>query len=129
MLRATAEAVGGKGAKLTWHLHPPMLRALGMKNKLKLGRWATPMFMALRAGRHLRGTPFDVAGWSRLRRIEKKLPVEYAAMMKRLVRESTADDVVLEIANLPDIIRGYEHIKLANIAAYRERLGQLLKVA
>jgi indolepyruvate ferredoxin oxidoreductase len=80
----------------------------------------------LRAGRHVRGTPFDVAGWSKLRRIERKLPVEYAAMMTRLVRESTVDAVVLEIANLPDMIRGYEHIKLANLAAYRERLAELL---
>ncbi len=36
--KAAAEEVGGKGAKVVWQLHPPLLRAMGMKKKLKLGR-------------------------------------------------------------------------------------------
>jgi hypothetical protein len=54
-------------------------------------------------------------------------------MMKRLVVDSRnasgfADDVLLQIAELPDMIRGYESIKEANIEAYRVRLAELLAV-
>jgi indolepyruvate ferredoxin oxidoreductase len=127
--KAAALAVGGKGAKVQWRLHPPMLRALGMQNKLKLGRWATPLLMGLRAGRRLRGTPLDIPGYSSLRRTERKLAGEYADTMVRLVKAGNADDVVLQIAELPDMIRGYESIKVANIAAYRARLAELLALA
>ena len=129
--KAAAVAVGGKGAKVTWQLHPPLLRAMGMKEKLKLGGWAKPALVGLRAGRRFRGTPLDVPGWTALRRAERRLPEDYASMMKRLVVDSRnasgfADDVLLQIAELPDMIRGYESIKEANIEAYRARLAELL---
>ncbi|MCU1400507.1 MAG: putative oxidoreductase [Acidimicrobiales bacterium] len=128
--RAAAVEVGGKGARVTWQLHPPLLRALGMKNKLKLGRSATPALMALRAGRRLRGTALDIPGWTSLRRTERALPREYIATMQQIAATAassgSADDIVLDIAELPDMIRGYESIKVANIAAYRQRLAQLL---
>ena len=43
------EAIGGKRTKVTYHLHPPMLRAMGMKNKLKLRRSGAPLMKALRS--------------------------------------------------------------------------------
>ena len=43
-------------AKLTFHLHPPLLRALGLRRKMKLGRWFVPVLRVLRHGRRLRGT-------------------------------------------------------------------------
>ena len=125
--RAAAEAVGGAGARVQWQLHPPMLRALGMKNKLKLGRWAAPLLVALRAGRRLRGTPFDVPGWSNLRRIERSLAGEYVDAVMRLLRDGAAPELILEVAELPDLVRGYESIKLANVVIYRDRLAELLK--
>ena len=136
--KAAAIAVGGRGAKVTWQLHPPMLRSLGMRNKLRLGRWATPALMALRAGRHLRGTPLDLPGWSSLRRTERRLADEYAhAVMSVAAARAAADDVdddaadhvVLQIVELPDMVRGYETIKVANIAAYRARLAELVGLA
>jgi indolepyruvate ferredoxin oxidoreductase len=127
--RAAAEAVGGAGARVQWQLHPPMLRALGMKNKLTLGRWATPLLVALRAGRRLRGTPFDVPGWSKLRRIERSLADEYVEAVTRLLRDGVAPELVLQFAELPDLVRGYESIKLANVAIYRDRLTELVKEA
>jgi indolepyruvate ferredoxin oxidoreductase len=124
--RAGAILVGGEGARVRWHLHPPMLRALGMKRKLVLGRWATPLLIVLRSARRLRGTPFDVPGWSRLRRIERALPGEYAATVTQLVLDSEPAELTLTVAGLPDLIRGYESIKLANIAAYRAALADLI---
>ena len=127
--KAAAIAVGGKGATVQWRLHPPMLRSLGMKNKLKLGRWATPLLVGLRAGRKVRGTPLDIPGYSKLRRTERKLAAEYATAVQRLLDDGRPTALVLQVAELPDMIRGYESIKQANIDAYRIRLGELLAAA
>ncbi len=124
--KAAAEAVGGKGARVTWQLHPPLLRSMGMHNKIRLGRWATPALVALRAGRRLRGTPFDIPGYTRLRRTERRLVGEYVDLIQRFARSNAPADVILEIAGLPDLIRGYESIKERNIEVYRARLAELL---
>ncbi|MEO6124124.1 MAG: indolepyruvate ferredoxin oxidoreductase family protein [Ilumatobacteraceae bacterium] len=124
--KAAAIEVGGPGARVTWQLHPPLLRTLGMKRKLRLGRWATPAMVALRAARRVRGTPFDIAGYSSLRRTERRLARDYAAMMQRVVRSGGDETLMFEIAELPEMIRGYESIKERNIAAYEIRLAELL---
>ena len=141
--KAQAEAIGGKGAKVLWMLHPPMFRAIGMKNKLRLGRWATPAFLALRSMRRLRGTPFDVFGWAKVRREERAMVPEYieavAVLLANLrsdndndnVNDNVADNVnvnvnvaeAVAIASLPDRVRGYEHLKMERAAAYRAELA------
>jgi indolepyruvate ferredoxin oxidoreductase len=130
--RAAAEAVAGPGARVTWNLHPPALRALGMQRKLRLGRWATPLFLGLRAGRRLRGTPFDAFGWASLRRLERTLRDEYIAAVDTLVAalgpsphpERLAEAVA--IASLPDRVRGYEHLKRERGEAYRTEFANRL---
>ena len=123
--RAQAEAVAGKGAKVTWHLHPPMLRAMGMHRKLRLGRWARPLMWGLRSMRRLRGTPFDVFGVAKVRRVERAMIREYVAAVDRIVAGFTPDgrDGALRVANLPDTVRGYEHLKLERAAAFRAALA------
>ena len=110
--------------KVTWVLHPPMLRAVGWKRKIEFGRWATPAFWMLRRLRHLRGTPFDLFGWAKVRRVERALVREYIAAIDSVVshvgEDSLADAVA--IAGLPDQVRGYEHLKLQRAAAYRDEL-------
>jgi indolepyruvate ferredoxin oxidoreductase len=130
--RAAAEAVAGPDARVTWNLHPPALRALGMQRKLRLGRWATPLFVGLRAGRRLRGTPFDAFGWASLRRLERTLRDEYIAAVDTLVAalgssphpERLAEAVA--VASLPDRVRGYEHLKRERAEAYRTELAARL---
>jgi indolepyruvate ferredoxin oxidoreductase len=106
---------------VTYHLHPPMLRALGMKKKLEVGSWIRPAFRVLRAMRRVRGTALDVFGYAKLRRIERALPGEYAAAVdSSLARLTVATkDDALVVANAADLVRGYEHIKLANIERFR----------
>ncbi len=60
-LGAGLEAEFGPGARASWRLHPPVLRALGMKRKIALGPWFVPAFRVLRAMRRLRGTPMGSA--------------------------------------------------------------------
>jgi indolepyruvate ferredoxin oxidoreductase len=127
--RARAEAVGGPGARMEWNLHPPVLRAMGMRRKLRLGRSATPLLWALRAGRRLRGTPLDVFGMTALRRDERRLVDEYVAVVDTLVAAlaSGADrTAVIAVAALADRIRGYEHLKVRRIAEYRAALDDAL---
>ncbi len=58
----------GAGARYVYKLHPPILRALGMKRKISLGATAKPAFTVLRAMRRLRGTPLDVFGYAHVRK-------------------------------------------------------------
>jgi indolepyruvate ferredoxin oxidoreductase len=117
----------GKGAKVYVMLHPPLLRALGMKRKLKLGPWFVPVLRLLRAGRRVRGTKLDLFGLPRVRRVERALPGEYRALVARSLERLTpvTHGVVAEIAELPDVVRGYEDIKLANVERFRGLAGEL----
>ncbi|MCY3562232.1 MAG: indolepyruvate ferredoxin oxidoreductase family protein [bacterium] len=119
-----AEEVAGPGARLLWHLHPPFLRALGVSRKLKLGRWARPLLVALRSAKRLRGTPLDVFGYAGVRRCERRLPQEYREAIRALLENLDAvnRDEAVEIADLPEGIRGYEDLKMSRVATYREEL-------
>ena len=61
----------GPGAQVQILLHPPVLRALGLKRKLRLGSSARPLLASLRAGRRLRGTALDPFGRTAIRRLER----------------------------------------------------------
>jgi indolepyruvate ferredoxin oxidoreductase len=125
-LEALAELPAG--SKLKFHLHPPLLRALGMKRKLRLGRWFVPAFRVLRRSRRLRGTPFDPFGYAKVRRIERALPGEYLSLVDAALERLTPQrlDAVVEVARLPELVRGYEEIKLANVERFRARGSELL---
>ncbi|CAA9491181.1 MAG: Indolepyruvate ferredoxin oxidoreductase, alpha and beta subunits, partial [uncultured Solirubrobacteraceae bacterium] len=125
--RAKLDAEFGPGAKVYFRLHPPVLRALGMQRKLKLGTWFVPAFRLLRALRRLRGTPVDPFGRAEVRRVERELPGEYEAMLRGALEELTpaTHAAVAELAGLPDLVRGYEDIKLAGVAQFRERAAQV----
>jgi indolepyruvate ferredoxin oxidoreductase len=115
------------GAKVTFHLHPPVLRAMGMRRKLRLGSWFVPFFRLLRQMRRLRGTAFDPFGRAAVRKVERQLPGEYLRLVDGVLASLSPDslDVALEIASLPDLVRGYEEIKLAGVARFRERATEL----
>jgi indolepyruvate ferredoxin oxidoreductase len=119
----------GDGARFAYRLHPPLLRALGMKRKLTLGRWSRPALAALARMRRLRGTRLDPFGHTRVRRVERELIAEYEAVVNRLIDALTpgTHELAVRIAELPDMIRGYEDVKLRNVAAYRERLAELTR--
>ncbi|HTW11122.1 MAG TPA: indolepyruvate ferredoxin oxidoreductase family protein, partial [Solirubrobacteraceae bacterium] len=125
--RARLRTEFGDGARVQVLLHPPLLRAMGLDHKIRLGRGAQPLFRALRAGRRLRGGPLDPFGHAHVRRVERALIDEYrglvAAAVQRLTPENAA--LVLEIARLPELVRGYEQIKLAGVERMRERAAEL----
>jgi indolepyruvate ferredoxin oxidoreductase len=128
---AQAEAVGGPGARVTWKLHPPMLRALGRQRKMSFGRWTRPVMQALRHGRVVRGTSLDPFGYAEVRREERRLINEYEALCRRLGDELSATGLerAAEVAALVGQVRGYEGVKLRNLATYRAELAAALAPA
>ena len=122
--RAAAERVGGVGAKVTWRLHPPMLKAIGRHDKLginaKIGR---PLMLALARGKRLRGTRFDPFGRTEMRRTERELVDEYrehlGAELAHLGAAPGDLDAARTALTLPMEIRGYEELKLRRVQEYR----------
>lgn len=120
-----AELPGGEN--LTYKLHPPTLRAMGRKKKIGLGPRSHGALRLLAKGKRLRGTKFDPFGYAHVRRVERALLAEYTDIVTRLAADldETNFDHAVEVAGLPDMVRGYEGIKLANVAAYHDRLREL----
>jgi indolepyruvate ferredoxin oxidoreductase len=126
-LNEAVRAQFGDGARYQYRLHPPVLRALGLKHKVSLGPWFRPAFATLVALRRLRGTPLDPFGYTEVRRTERALITEYREVIDQLLAGLNEGNhaLAVEIAALPDMIRGYEHIKLATVRAYHEKLAEL----
>jgi indolepyruvate ferredoxin oxidoreductase len=125
--RARIKDEFGDGARVVWKLHPPILRAMGLKRKLSLGRWFKVVFILLRWAKWTRGTKLDVFGYAKMRRTERGLVTEYLDVVEQLTAGLAPDNhgPALRIAALPDLVRGYEHIKLASVEAYRAKLVEL----
>ena len=116
------------GTKFQYHLHPPLLRSLGMKKKLALGEWFTPVLRLLRAARGLRGTAFDPFGSALVRRVERALIEDYeesvGAAIDAVARGAGDLPSALALAKAPELIRGYEEIKLASVRTYLAALAE-----
>ncbi|MFF9571493.1 indolepyruvate ferredoxin oxidoreductase family protein [Streptomyces sp. NPDC014685] len=118
----------GPDASVSVLLHPPVLRALGMRRKIRLRRTAPLAFRALRALRGVRGTSFDVFGYAHVRREERALVQEYPRLVRTALARLTPDNAteVEELVRLVDGVRGYEDIKLARLADFRDQARSAL---
>jgi indolepyruvate ferredoxin oxidoreductase len=127
--QAKVRAEFGEDVKVAFNLHPPLLRAMGLERKLKLGAWFVPAFRSLRRMRRVRGTRLDPFGRAEVRRVERELIGHYEELVGEaltLLAPETHDTAV-ELLELPDLIRGYEDIKLRNVALYRKRAEAMRK--
>jgi len=118
---------------VSYNLHPPMLRRFGVTKKMKLGGWfGTPLRM-LAGLKFVRGSMFDIFGYSAHRRTERALIAWYRGLIEQLIGRVNEENLpkALEIAALPDQIRGFEQIKEENIAKVKkladEKLAELRK--
>ena len=127
--QARLRAEFGEDAKVFFMLHPPLLRAMGLDRKLKLGRWFLPGFRSLYRARRLRGTKLDPFGRAEVRKVERELVEEYEATVAEALSLLTpaTHGTALELLELPDLVRGYEHIKMRNVVLYRKRMESTLK--
>jgi len=123
--RIEEEAPGATG--LRYRLHPPLLRALGMRTKVALPvSVAIPMFAVLRSMRCLRETPLDPFGLTKIRRTERALVLEYEEVVAEIVANLRPANhgTAVELAELPSMVRGYEEIKLAAVERFRTALAE-----
>jgi indolepyruvate ferredoxin oxidoreductase len=109
--------------KLAFHLAPPILarRKPGsdVPAKIAVGGWMMTAFGVLAHGKRLRGTPFDIFGYTKERRRERALRDRYLAFVRSLPERLSVGNkpAALKLAQLPDQVRGYGHIKLAAMDA------------
>ena len=131
-LSETREKFDGS-ARLTFHLSPPLIArtdpATGRPRKYAVGAWILPLFGLLARLKWLRGTPLDVFGYSRERRAERRLIVEYETVLSRIVAELDESrlDLAVELAGLPERIRGYGPVKAASIERVKVLENGLLR--
>ena len=130
-LKRVAEQFEGS-YKLNFHLAPPMLGdrdpETGHLRKRSFGPWLLPMFRVLARLRHLRGTPVDIFGRSKERQLERRLIGEYEALIDEILAHLSPANhqIAIELASSPAEIRGFGHVKEANIAAFKARKEALL---
>ena len=118
--------------KLVHHLAPPMFAKTNERGELvkrPFGPWVRSAFGLLAKLKGLRGTALDPFGRTEERRSERALIGEYRADIDALLPRLSADtlSLALEIARVPEGIRGYGHVKarhLAEARALREQLKQ-----
>jgi hypothetical protein len=87
-----------------------------------------PVFRILAKLKGLRGTPLDIFGYTAERRSERAQIAEYEALVDEVLTRLSADNhaVAVELARLPQEIRGFGHIRAASLAAAKTRWSSLL---
>ncbi|CAN5409652.1 indolepyruvate ferredoxin oxidoreductase family protein [soil metagenome] len=121
------------GAKLRYNLAPPLFSKrdpeTGHLLKREFGPWMGKAFAFLTRFKGLRGTPFDIFGYTEERRMERGLIDHYEAQMQMIAGRLTAANhaVAVELASLPAQIRGYGHVKEANVEKVRALEPMILK--
>jgi indolepyruvate ferredoxin oxidoreductase len=119
--------------RLTFHLAPPAIAhkdpRTGHLKKRTFGPWMMAAFRILAKGKRLRGTRFDPFGRTEERGMERRLIAEYEATVEELIaRLSPATHALaVSIAQVPDMIRGFGHVKEANVAKAEVLKAELLE--
>jgi indolepyruvate ferredoxin oxidoreductase len=118
--------------KLVFHLAPPLLAkkdAQGRLQKKAYGPWVFTAFKLLARLKFLRGGALDVFGYTEERRHERALIGDYETTVRTLVEGLDTGKLALavEIASIPEQIRGYGHVKEAHLKKAKAREAELLK--
>jgi indolepyruvate ferredoxin oxidoreductase len=117
--------------KVHYHLAPPLLAKRNDKGQLVKQKFGPAMqtgFKVLAALKGLRGTALDVFGYTEERRTERALIGEYTALIEGLLGTLDAGNhaKAIEIARVPESIKGFGHVKERNLQAARLQWKQLL---
>lgn len=105
---------------ISFNLAPPIVTRLdgeGHPRKLAFGSWMMAGFRILARLKGLRGTRYDIFGYSEERRMERRLRDDYERMMLDVALQLSANncDPALDLAMWPDRIRGYGHVKRKSV--------------
>jgi indolepyruvate ferredoxin oxidoreductase len=96
--------------------------------KRPYGPWMRHAFKLLAKMKGLRGSALDPFGRTHERKTERALVGEYRASVSELLAGLTAERLALavEIARIPEDIRGYGHVKERHLAAARPKWQRLM---
>jgi indolepyruvate ferredoxin oxidoreductase len=118
--------------KLVFHLAPPVFNKpdpeTGEAKKSQYGPWMMSAFRVLAKMRRLRGTALDVFGRTAERRMERRLIIDYEALVNEILTTLAAHNhaIAVEIASIPEHIRGYGHVKERHLAAAKAKEAALV---
>ena len=117
--------------KLSFYMAPPVIsraRQGEPPRKIELGGWMLPAMRILAKGKMLRGSALDLFGRTDERRMERQLIEQYEARVRELLPQLKADNMRLatDVAALPMTMRGFGHVKQANVVLARIREAELL---
>jgi indolepyruvate ferredoxin oxidoreductase len=118
--------------KIVYHLAPPLLARAdprtGEAKKMRFGPWMLWAFKILSPMKALRGTALDIFGYTEERRTERALIGEYEENIEAILNGLTPRNhaLAVQIASIPEDIRGFGHIKMKSIVAARKKREQLL---
>jgi indolepyruvate ferredoxin oxidoreductase len=117
---------------LSFHLAPPLFADRdadsGQLRKREYGPWMMSAFRVLASLKRLRGTAFDVFGYTEERKMERRLIAEYEATVDSLLAtlDQNNHGLAVQIASVPETMRGFGHIKEKNVVAAKARETSLL---
>ncbi len=118
--------------KLTFHLAPPIMSDVdavtGEPKKKVFGSWMMMAFNVLAKFKGLRGTAFDIFGYTEERKMERQLVADYEALVSNLLANTNAAnyDIAVDLASIPEHIRGFGHVKHAHYVEAKKRWDELL---
>lgn len=118
--------------RLTFHLAPPLIAKrdphTGHLKKREFGPWILPAFKLLARLKGLRGSRWDIFGYTAERRMERQLVDDYRALIVSLLPDIHAGnyDAALALAKLPQDMRGFGHVKENNVKKAQQRQQTLL---
>jgi indolepyruvate ferredoxin oxidoreductase len=118
--------------KIELNMAPPLIAPkdpqTGHLKKLTFGPWMLKALGLVAKLKGLRGTAFDVFGKTEERRMERRLLAEYEAMLDEVERSLSAGThpIAVELAGLPEQIRGYGHVKETHVERAKAYEADLL---
>lgn len=119
--------------KLTFHLAPPILNkadpVTGEPKKSLFGPWMMTAFKLLAKLKGLRGTAFDIFGYTDERKMERQLIADYEKTLDEVLSKLSAEnyDLAVDIASIPEYIRGYGPVKHRHLIEAKKREAELLE--
>jgi indolepyruvate ferredoxin oxidoreductase len=117
---------------LNFYLAPPLLAKKDSQGRLikqRYGPWIMHAFKLLAKFKSIRGTALDVFGKTAERRTERALITEYVQMIGTVLTKLDAANyaTAVELASIPDEIRGFGHVKEAAVHAARNKQALLMQ--
>jgi indolepyruvate ferredoxin oxidoreductase len=118
--------------RLRFHLAPPGMRRVdgaGRPKKRSFGPWVMLVYRLLRRMKRLRGTPFDLLGYSAERRMERRLIQDYRRLIEGIVEKLEPHNLAAatELARAALDIAGYGPVKQSSVVRYAARLKTLMR--